>query len=58
MAMRRVCLDYHLVVEVDVPDDMEESAIADVACDKALEMSDEDFRWELEYDGYLVDYRR
>lgn len=58
MTMRRVCLDYHIVVEVDVPDDMEESAIADVAYDKALEMSDEDFRWELEYDGYLVDYRR
>lgn len=58
MTMRRVCLDYHLVVEVDVPDDMEESTIADVAYDKALEMSDEDFRWELEYDGYLVDYRR
>lgn len=58
MTMRRVCLDYHLVVEVDVPDDMEEGRIADVACDKALDMSDEDFRWELEYDGYLVDYRR
>lgn len=56
MTMRRVCLDYHIVVEVDVPDDMEEGRIADIACDKALDMSDEDFRWELEYDGYMVDY--
>lgn len=58
MTMRRVCLDYHLVVEVDVPDDMEESAIADVAYNKVLEMSDGDIVAELEYDGYLVDYRR
>ena len=56
MTMRRVCLDYHIVVEVDVPDDMEEGAIADLACDKVLEMSDGDIVAELQYDGYLVDY--
>ena len=58
MTMRRVCLDYHIVVEVDVPDDMPEDEIADIACDKVLEMSDGDIVAELQYDGYLVDYRR
>lgn len=56
MTMRRVCLDYHLVVEVDVPDDMEDGEIADIAYNKVLEMSDSDIVAELEYDGYLVDY--
>lgn len=54
--MRRVCLDYHIVVEIDAPEGMEGGAIADLACDKASAMSDADFLSELTYDGYLVDY--
>lgn len=56
MTTRRVCLDYHIVMEVDVPDGMEDGEIADIAYNKVLEMSDGDIVAELEYDGYLVDY--
>ena len=56
MTTRRVCLDYHIVIEVDVPDGMEDGAIADIAYDKVMGMSDGDIVGELQYDGYLVDY--
>ena len=56
MTTRRVCLDYHIVVEVDVPDGTEDGEIADIAYNKVLEMSDGDIVAELQYDGYLVDY--
>ena len=57
MTTRRVCLDYHIVIEVDVPDGMEDDAVADIAYDKVMGMSDGDIVGELQYDGYLVDYR-
>lgn len=56
MTMRKVCLDYHIVVDVDVPDDMEEEQIADAAYNAVQNMSDECIVAELIYDGYLIDY--
>lgn len=56
MTVRRVCLDYHIVLEVDAPDGMENSAIADLACDRVLGMTDTEIVGELQYDGYLIDY--
>ena len=56
MTMRKVCLDYHIVVDVDVPDDMEDEQIADAAYNAIQNMSYEDIVGELIYDGYLIDY--
>ena len=56
MTMRKVCLDYHIVVDIDVPDDMEDEQIADAAYNAVQNMSDECIVAELIYDGYLIDY--
>lgn len=55
MTVRRVCLDFHVVMEVDVPDDMSECEIADTACDLFYSLDYMSQACALEYDGYLID---
>lgn len=56
MVQKEVCLDFHMLVYVDVPEGMDEESVSEIAFKKYKDMSPKEVNDSLTWDGYVVDY--